>query len=346
MRKVVITVLILLFLAVPGYAMEYTAPAAPDSVQDLMPVEQTSFGSDLWTVVKNALDALHPKAAEASGICLRLIAATLLMSLLLAFPGNSGRVVEFAGILVIATLLLGSANSMIRLGAETVKELSEYGKMLLPVLTAALAAQGGAASSAALYAGTAAFDAVLSSLTANVLVPMVYIYLLLSIAATATGQEMLSRISDSIKGAAVWGMKTVLYIFTGYMTLTGVISGATDASALKAAKLTISGMVPTVGGILSDASEAVLVGAGLMKSAVGVYGAITLCAIWISPFFQLGVQYLLLKLTGALCSVFGVKPAVQLIDAFSGAMGMLLGMIGTVCVLLLVSTVCFMRSVG
>ncbi len=346
MRRLFIAVFILFSLAVPACAMEYTAPEAPDSVKDLMPVEQSSFANDLWTVIKNALAMLQPKIAEAGGVCLQLIAATVLMAVLQSFPGSGGKAVEFAGILVISTLLFGSANTLIQLGAETVKELSEYGKMLLPVLTAALAAQGGTASSAALYAGTAAFDAVLSSLTANVLVPMVYIYLLLSIAATATNQEMLTRMGDSVKGAAVWGMKTILYIFTGYMTLTGVITGATDASALKAAKLTISGMVPTVGGILSDASEAVLVSAGLMKSAVGVYGTIAICAIWISPFLQLGVQYLLLKLTGTLCSVFGVKSAVKLVDAFTGAMGMLLGMIGTVCVLLLVSTVCFMRSVG
>ncbi len=345
MRKLVICILLLFALSIPVCAMEYTAPAAPEEVEDLMPVEPESFGRDLWTVVRNALAVLQPKVADAAYVCLRLAAAGVLMSILMTFQSSS-RPVEFAGIVIMATLLLGSANSMIRLGAETVRQLSDYGKLLFPVLTAALAAQGGSATSAALYAGTAAFDAVLGSLTANILVPMVYIYLLLSIAACATGQEMLARMGESIKGAVVWGQKTVLYIFTGYMTVTGVITGATDASALKAAKLTIAGMVPTVGGILSEASEAVLVGAGLMKSAVGAYGAAAICAIWISPFLQLGVQYLLLKLTASLCSVFGVKPAVQLIDSFSGAMGILLGMTGTACMLLLVSTVCFMKGVG
>ena len=75
-------------------------------------------------------------------------------------------------------------------------------------------------------------------------------------------------------------MKIVLYAFTGYIGFTGVVSGTTDAMAMKAAKLTISGAVPVVGGILSDASEAVLVSAGIMKNAAGVYGILAVLAIF------------------------------------------------------------------
>ncbi len=345
MRKILLFLLIAALLALPVGAVEFTAPEAPESVKDLMPAETESFSKDLWTVVKNAVVRLGPQLAEGAGVCLRLLALAMLMSLLMTFPGSS-QAVEFAGIAVITLLLFGTANSMIQLGADTVRQLSEYGKLLLPVMTAALAAQGGTVTSAALYGGTAAFDAVLGALTANVLVPMVYVHLLLSVASCASRQEMLGKMGETVKNAALWGLKTILYFFTGYMSITGVISGTTDASALKAARLTIAGMVPTVGGILSDASEAVLVGAELMKNAVGVYGAVAVCAIWVGPFLQIGVQYLLLKLTGTLCEMFGVKSAGQLIGAFSGAMGMLLSMVGTVSVLLLISTVCFMKGVG
>ena len=77
---------------------------------------------------------------------------------------------------------------LIRLGSQTVTEISEYGKLLLPVMTAAMAAQGGAASSTALYAGTAVFDSVLSSLISRMLGPMVYLFLALSAANGAIGR--------------------------------------------------------------------------------------------------------------------------------------------------------------
>ena len=143
-----------------------------------------------------------------------------------------------------------------------------------------------------------------------------------------------------------WGLKITLYLFTGYIGLTGVISGSTDAAALKATKITISSMVPVVGGILADASEAVLVSAELMKNAAGIYGILAIIAIFIAPFFEIGMQYLILKATAAVTKVFGVKYLSDLIGDFSSTMGLLLAMTGAVCLMLLISTICFMRSMG
>ena len=115
---------------------------------------------------------------------------------------------------------------------------------------------------------------------------------------------------------------------------------------IKATKLAISGAVPVVGGLISDASETILVSAGLMKGAVGSYGLLAALSIWIGPFLKIGCQYLLLKITAAVCGVVGNKENTALISDFSGAMGMLLAMTGTVCLLLLVSTICFMKWVS
>ena len=130
------------------------------------------------------------------------------------------------------------------------------------------------------------------------------------------------------------------------MTITGVVSGATDATTLKATKLTISGAVPVVGGILSDASEAVIVSAGVLKSAAGIYGLIAILAIWIGPFMRIGIHYIMLKFTASICDILGSCKTTELLKDFSSAMGLLLAMVGTQCLLLLISTVCFMKGVG
>jgi len=260
--------------------------------------------------------------------------------------GSGKKVLNFAAAIGIGSLLLKSTDSLIHMAADTVNQMSEYGKLLLPVLTAGMAAQGGITGSAALYTGTVIFDTVLSTLISRFLVPMIYIFLALSVASAATGEEMLGKIRDFIKWAASWLLKILLYVFTGYMSITGVVSGTADASAMKAAKLTISGMVPVVGGILSDASEAVLVGAGVLKTAAGVYGLLAFGAIWMSPFLRIGVQYLLLKGTAALCDSFVTAGTGKLIHNFSAAMGLLLAMTGSICLMLLISLVCFFKGVG
>ena len=346
MKKWIIWLILASVLVLPVSAMEFTAPAAPESAQPYMPQERETFAEGLWYIFRTAIAALEPELAEASGICLSLIAAVLLMSIFSSLSKSASGSVRLVGAVVIGILLLTPINSLIKLSTNTVIELSEYGKLLLPVMTAAVAAQGGATSSVALYTGTVLFDALLTTVIAKLIVPALYIYLCLCIAGSAMEQDILKKVRDLVKWAMTWCLKIVLYVFTGYMSITGVISGVVDASALKATKLTISGMVPVVGSILSDASETILVSAGVMKSAAGVYGIFAVLAVCVGPFVRIGAQYLLLKITGAVCNMFGYKPAVELIQDFSTGMGFVLAMTGTVCMLLLISLVCLMKGMG
>lgn len=338
--------LLLPLAASPVSALDITAPTVPESASRFMPTSQDSLGLGIMEVVRDALMYLRPDLKEAAGVCLGILASVLIVSILRTLPGITQKTAELAGTIAVALLLLNSTGSMIRMGTGTVTEISEYGRLLLPVMTTALAAQGGVASSIALYAGTLVFDTVLSSLISGLLTPMSYLFLALSAAANAIGEDMLKKMRDGLKGLMTWSLKTILYVFTGYIGITGVISGTTDAAALKAAKLTISGVVPVVGGILSDASEAVLVSAGTVKNAAGLYGMFAILAIAIVPFLKIGAHYLLLKATAALCAIFGPKQTTDLIGDFSGAMGLLLGMTGSVCLMLVISIVCFMKGVG
>ena len=346
MMKFFAAVLLLISLALPASALEIEAPEVPESAREQMPENTQSFAEGLWELLKKALMTVRPDLREACAVSVSVVAAVILVSLLRSFPGSPQTTLNLAGTAVIAATLLLNTNSMIQLGAETVRQLSDYGKMLSPVMTAAMAAQGGVTSSAALYTGTAVFDAILSSLISRVLMPVVYLFLALGAAHSAVGEEMLKKMRDFIKNAVSWCLKTLLTVFTTYMSITGVVSGTTDAAALKATRVTISSVVPVVGGILSDASEAVLVSAGLMKNAAGIYGILAVLALFLEPFLRIGVHYLILKATAALCATFGTPGTTGIIEDFSTAMGMLLGMTGAVCLLLLISTVCFMKGVG
>ena len=346
MRKCVIILILLISCVLPVRGEAFTAPPVPDSAEVLVPEQPETFSEGLTTVLREAVDYLYPAFRSALGSCIGIIAVVLLGALVENLPGSTQKVTGIVTTVSVALLLISPSGTLIQLGADTVREISEYGKLLLPVMTASVAAQGGVSTSAALYTGTAFFNALLSGLIASVIVPMLYIFLCLAVASCATGEEILGKLLCFVKWAMTWCLKIILYVFTGYMGITGVISGTTDAAAMKATKLTISGMVPVVGGILSEASEAVLVSVGLVKSAIGVYGVVVIIALWIRPFIQIGIQYLMLKLTDSICGIFGGKAPVKLIESFSGAMGLLLGMTGAVSVLLMVSVVCLMRGIG
>lgn len=346
MRKIISAIVIILLLVTKVFAVEFTAPQVPESAEKYMPGESNSFSQDLMYILRQTASDLQPSVTETARTCLSIFAVVLLLSLLQNFSNNAKNMSCVVGSVAIGVLLFKPTGVLIDLAVKTVTQLSEYGKLLLPVLAAALAAQGGSTSSASLYIGTALFDSLLSTLIVKVLIPILYVFISLSIAGSAIKEPALKNLKDFSKWLVTWSLKTILYIFTGYMSITGVLSGTTDATAIKATKLTISGAVPVVGSILSDASEAILVSAGVMKNAAGLYGLLAVFAMLISPFLRIGIQYLLLKATAAICSVFGTKEITTLVQDFSGAMGLLLAMTGAVSLLLLISTVCFLKGVS
>ena len=346
MRRLLILITVVLLLTVPVQAMSFTAPEAPQSALPFLPDNSESFSEGLWYIIRAAIRTLQPSMAEAAEACAALVGTCVLISLLTHLSGSSKSKVEMIGTIGVAMILLQPTKSMIQLGVETVQEISQYGKLLLPVMTGALAALGAVTKSGALYMATAFFDALLSSGISQLLTPLIYIYVCLCIGCNLFDQELIESIRSFMKWLMTWALKTILYVFTGYISITGVVGGVTDAAMLKATKLTITGMVPVVGNILSDASEAVLVSAGVMKSTVGVYGLLVILALWIGPFMRIGVQYLLLKITSGICLMFGTKKVAGIIKDFSSTMGLTLAMIGAVCIIQMISTICFMKGVG
>ncbi len=325
--------------------MDFSAPEAPNTAQEFLPEAADSFGEGLWNVLRMSAKVLAPSLSEAVGACLKVFAAVLLVSLVGQMAtGLSARALKLAGAAAIGALLLEPTASLLELGVETARELRDYGQLLLPVLAGATAARGGVTAGSALYVGTAVFDGVLSWAATALLVPMVRGHVAFALANAALDEKLLGRFRDMLAKIMEWILKGTLYVFTTYMAVTGVVSGAADATAAKAAKLAISAGIPVVGGILSDAADAVLLSAGTLASGAGIWGILTILAIALSPALKLGCQYLLLKLTAALCAALGEESG--LVSDFATALGMLLALVGTQTVLLLISAVCFLQGVG
>ena len=263
----------------------FTAPNVPESGKALMPNAST-LSEGLSMILQDVIPLIRPDLYEASKVCLAVIAAVMITSVIQSFSKSQKEVCDIAGTASIAATLLLSANSMIRLGSDTVVEMTEYGKLLIPVMTAALAAQGAIGTSAALYTATMGIISLIGTAMSKLLLPMIYLFLALAIASGATGQDMLKQFRNLMKDGISWFLKTVLTIFTTYMGLTGIISGTTDNTAAKITKAAISSVVPVVGGILSDASESVLASAAMTKNA-----AHDVLHIVLSAFFPSGVYF-------------------------------------------------------
>ena len=134
-------------------------------------------------------------------------------------------------------------------------------------------------------------------------------------------------------------------LFTTYLTICGAVAGAADGQAVKLAKSAVSAAVPVVGGILSEAAESVLAGAGLLRGMVGTVGTLALVGICLLPFLRLGGQYLLYQGAALVSAAAGPKKLTKLIAMLGDAFGLVLAMTGAAAVLLLISLLSFITAV-
>lgn len=358
MRRIFLVIMVLLLFTSVVFAEETTGidtdaveEGIPDDALEIMPEISADGSADLWESVKETFFNALGKSGESLKSALRLCAILLTLVLLCSVAQlpptkNAVNAISVAGSLGICAVFIGTANTMVTLATNTLQSVSDYSAFMLPVLASASAMSGGITSSSALYAGTVMFSELLMQLVSKLLIPALYFFLAICAAEAALASELLTEIREFIGWLISKSLRIIVYIFLGFLSITGVIGGAADAAAIRATKATLSGMVPVVGGIISDASETLLASASILKSSIGIFGLIVILAICLVPFFQIGIQYLMLKVTSAISGTIGLKPHVKLLKNFSSAMGYLLAMCGTCCFLLMISCVCFIKVVG
>lgn len=249
------------------------------------------------------------------------------------------RAVPLAGTLAVTAVAVADVNSLLGMGAGAIDKMASFSNVLLPTVAVLTAATGAITGAAARQMAAALFSDLLVNLINGLLVPLLYGYIAASAAQAATGAEGLKRLADLLKWTVTTVLTVVTLAFVGYLTASGVVAGTVDAATVKAAKFAISGAIPVVGGILSDAAETMLASAGVLKGTVGVFGMLTILSICLLPLLRLAVHYLAYKIAAALAAALGAGPVYGMVDRLGSAFGLVLGMMGACCLLQLIALV-------
>ena len=350
-RRGLLTILLLLALILPARAAEtdlwdrVDTQALEEQAENYLETELTpdidldEGLSQLGATALEQLGALLTRATRSGGLMLVIALFCALVQAVCPETGQGIGAARLVAALAVTGVALSDVSSLLELGRETVVKLSDFTKILIPVMTTAAAASGSVTGAAARQMATLFCSNLLLSLIERVLIPMIYLYIAACAGALASGNRGIHAIADFIKWGAQSLLTWVLTLFTLYLSLSGVISGTADRAAVKLTRFAISGMVPVVGGILSDATESVLAGAGLLRSAVGTFGTLAVLAFCLVPFLKLGIQYLLYKLAAVLASVLTDSPVAKLVGEIGGAFGLMLGMVGASALVTLISVI-------
>lgn len=170
----------------------------------------------------------------------------------------------------------------------------------------------------------------------NFILPVVLISNSLNIISQISDEIKISKIPKFLNSATIWVLGIIMTLFVTVLSLEGSLTQTVDGVTAKTTKAAVSTVIPVVGKILGDATDAVIGCAGILKNAVGFVGVIVILGICLSPIIKLTILTITYYLASALCQPIADAKIVNLLESVADTFKTLLAIIFCVTVLLIV----------
>ena len=215
-----------------------------------------------------------------------------------------------------AISIAGAAMSKAARAADTVS----------PVLTALLTVTGSATFAASLSPVAALCVSVIENALVAVGLPMCAIAAIVATAGGLSDRFRLDGLFMLLKRSTVWGIRLLIAAFVGLLAVEGRLAAARDTASANALRQALRGMIPYIGGSVSDSTGALLESAAAARGAVGVTGIALACAACFNPVLRLMIHMLSLRLAAAVIEPVADPGIARIASGFSDVSGMLVAL--------------------
>ncbi|HHW14270.1 MAG TPA: stage III sporulation protein AE [Firmicutes bacterium] len=268
----------------------------------------------------------------------RLLAQVVLLAVLLAVLqslhgafGEEGESVAFAACYLVLVLLgVQSFRHAAGIGSQAVQDMVSLMEAVLPLLSTLLVSGGTPATAALLSPVVYASVTGLSALMDTVVLPLLFLAVVLGLAAQLVEKFPLNRLSGLARQATVGVLGLAFAAFLGVMTVQGVAGPVADGVALRTGKFLAGTFVPVIGKMFSDAVEVVAGGARLIKNAVGMLGIVLLAGFAFFPVLKIVSIVAVFKVAGALVEPVADRRLPKALGHLEGSLTVLAVVVGAV----------------
>lgn len=204
---------------------------------------------------------------------------------------------------ILAVLLLKSFTVYRGIVEAALYQSVDFMRALVPALSISMVFSTGAESAAGFYQIAFLVIYLIQWLFLKILLPLIQIYVLLVLCNHFFEDEKFENLTELLKGAASWGMKSAGLLVLGMNVVQSLIAPAKDR-LMSGTASRFASMIPGVGNALSGVGELLLGSGILIKNCVGVAALLFLLALGMVPVLKLWCISLLYKLAAAV-----VEPA-------------------------------------
>jgi stage III sporulation protein AE len=282
----------------------------------------------LKTVIANLKAVASAPVKAVAAVLAILIACALLNTLKSSFSEKPLQgVFDIVSSLCIAAIILIPVSQCVSYCATVMNDSSNFMLTFLPVYSTLAAVSGHPASAIATQSLLLAASEALSSIAATTFVPMVDMYLGFCVVGAVSPNINISGIAGFVKRAVSWILTLCLTIYTGILTVQGVIASAADSVTVKTAKFVVDGAVPVIGSAISDAMNTVISCAGLLKTAVGAYAIVVFILAYLPPLLECLLWLFAADLSIAVADILGIANMTGLLNAVKEALKLIIALL-------------------
>ncbi len=341
------------------YYEEQAKESGADQLEDKLPEDTQKIlkemgidGSD-WSSITSVtpqnyfqkiLSVFTGKAKNPLRVLASVVAVILLCALLdgmkLSFGEKTlGNVVGMVGTLCVCAIVVQPIVSCISDAADVIKAGCDFLLACVPVMVAVMAAAGQAVSAGSYHLLMIAVGNVVSIFATTILVPMMNLFLALSIVSSVSPSINLNGLCGVMNKIVKWVMGLGMTLFTGLVTMHSLVASAQDTTVSRAAKFVVGSFVPVVGNALGEALNTVTSCVKMLKSGIGAFGLLAGLIVFLPVIAECVLWLLTLLLCSGISQVFSLDGITGLLKASADVVSTMLAILFCCMTVLIISTV-------
>ncbi len=302
-----------IFIIIFAILLTLTASASPETdAKDIMDKYDSSNAiekavenndlSDLYKVLKESITSKISILKNAA----YLIGVTVILTVLkLLGVGSSSETVNIASISAVAGITLIPGINAVGAVSEYLSIMSGFLTSFTPVFAGVMAASGKvvtASTSAYIVLG---FSSVASAAAGVIVIPLISLYLCLSLVSGLQNNNSLVPFSESVKKAVNLLLGLLLVLFSGLLSVKMLISGVGDSVTLRGVKFAVSSFVPIIGSALGEAVAAAGSYVGVLSKTFGIFGILALIVFFLPVAAEILLWILTLTVSSSVADLLG-----------------------------------------
>ena len=358
--RILFTTILLTLLAVPMSAFGEEDDSAADSYYSQLDdiLADHDIGSDTGELsgadFKEIKDMIIDRIGFEVGDVTKLLGTLIFVIVITAVLKSAGSGIfensaDIFGTVSVLTAVTVIAPPLFDVLGNTVTAVETGGSFIavfIPVFAGITAAMGGVTSAGIYDIAVLGASELFVQFSAGILMPVVTSSVMLAVTGSVFGGESLGSIVRLAKKLITWGVTVAMTLFTGFLTMKCTLAGKADGAATKTTRFIISGMVPVVGGAVSDAYSTVRGSFDMIRSTVGTAGCGALLLIFLPPVLRLMVFRAVLWTGGAAAELFSADSMAKLLKALDDGLAIAQCILVCFGVMFILSTAILLQTAG